>query len=73
VSRDYDDENRSYTLVILKKGDKIQGVVVDSLVGQYEIVIKSLGKLFSSLRIIAGATILGDGNLALILDVNYIE
>ena len=38
---------------------------MDRLIGQQEIVIKSLGKLFSKLRIIAGATILGDGNVAL--------
>jgi len=43
---------------------------VDSLVGQQEIVIKSLGKVLSNIKYIAGATILGDGNVALILDVN---
>jgi len=47
-------------------------LIVDSLINQQEIVIKSLGKLLSGIRCIAGATILGDGNVALILDVNSI-
>jgi len=46
--------------------------LVDSLIGQQEIVIKSLGKLLSNIKGIAGATILGDGNVALILDVNLL-
>ena len=58
------------TVVIVKKGERMSGFVVDSLIGQQEIVIKSLGKLLAGIRSIAGATILGDGNVALILDVN---
>ena len=54
----------------VKKGDKLAGLVVDNLIGQQEIVIKSLGKYISSNKIISGATILGDGEVALILDVN---
>jgi len=42
---------------------------VDDLIGQQDIVIKSLGRFLSKIRGIAGATILGDGNVALILDV----
>jgi two-component system chemotaxis sensor kinase CheA len=57
-------------VVIVRKGDKLSGFVVDSLIGQQEIVIKSLGKLLSGVRWIAGATILGDGIVALIVDVN---
>ena len=44
--------------------------MVDNLLGQQEIVIKSLGKFISNSKIISGATILGDGEIALILDVN---
>ena len=66
----HDVDTKMHTVVVLKKGDKLQGVVVDSLIGQHEIVIKSLGKLMKNLKIIAGATILGDGNVALIVDVN---
>ncbi len=61
----------SLTVVIVKKGDKLAGLVVDRLLGQQEIVIKSLGKYISnSSKIISGATILGNGDVALIIDVN---
>jgi len=62
--------NELVTVVIVKKGEKEAGFVVDSLIGQQEIVIKSLGKYLSDIKMIAGATILGDGDVALILDVN---
>ena len=61
---------QSYTVVIVSKGDKTIGLVVDSLIGQQEIVIKSLGKLINVDNVISGATVLGDGEVALILDVN---
>lgn len=63
-----DPEN--LTVVVVKKGDKMAGLVVDDLMGQQEIVIKSLGKFIKNNKIISGATILGDGEVALILDVN---
>ncbi|MGE5473473.1 MAG: chemotaxis protein CheA [Ignavibacteriales bacterium] len=65
-------ENNStqVTVVVVKKGEKLSGIVVDSLIGQQEIVIKSLGKLLVGTKSIAGATILGDGQVALIIDVN---
>ena len=56
--------------MIVKKGDKYAGLVVDNLIGQQEIVIKSLGKFIKNNKMISGATILGDGEVALILDVN---
>ena len=62
------DENM--VVVIVKKGEKLAGLVVDELIGQQEIVIKSLGKYISKCKIISGATILGDGEVALILDAN---
>ncbi len=65
-----DEEPASLTVVIVNKGDKMAGLVVDSLMGQQEIVIKSLGKYISNNKLISGATILGDGEVALILDVN---
>ncbi|MBQ3545082.1 MAG: chemotaxis protein CheA [Lachnospiraceae bacterium] len=68
---EYTNNDESLTVVIVKKGDKLAGLVVDKLIGQQEIVIKSLGKYLSnSSKIIGGATILGDGEVALILDVN---
>ena len=57
-------------VVIAKKGEKLAGLVVDELIGQQEIVIKSLGKYINKCRLISGATILGDGEIALILDAN---
>ena len=65
-----EEEPESLTVVIVKKGDKYAGLVVDNLMGQQEIVIKSLGKYISNNKLISGATILGDGEVALILDVN---
>ncbi len=57
-------------VVIVKKGDKLAGLVVDDLLGQQEIVIKSLGKYINKCKMISGATILGDGEVALIIDAN---
>lgn len=65
-----EDEPESLTVVIVTKGDKMAGLVVDNLIGQQEIVIKSIGKYINNNKIIGGATILGDGEVALILDVN---
>ena len=62
------DEN--LVVVIVKKGEKLAGLVVDELIGQQAIVIKSLGKYINKCKIISGATILGDGEVALILDAN---
>ena len=58
------------TVVVVKKGEKYAGFIVDSLIGQQEIVIKTLGKYLSGIKFIAGATILGDGQVALIVDTN---
>ena len=57
-------------VVIAKKGDKLAGLVVDELIGQQEIVIKSMGKYMNKCKFISGATILGDGEIALIIDAN---
>ncbi len=57
-------------VVIVKKGDKMAGLVIDELTGQQEIVIKSLGKYINKSKLISGATILGNGEVALIIDPN---
>ncbi|RZT22920.1 chemotaxis protein CheA [Fictibacillus sp. BK138] len=57
-------------VVVVRKGDKMAALVVDSFIGQQEIVLKSLGQYLSSVFAISGATILGDGQVALILDCN---
>ena len=64
------DDPESLTVVIVKKGDQQAGLVVDDLIGQQEIVIKSLGKYMTGNKLISGATILGDGEVALIIDAN---
>jgi two-component system chemotaxis sensor kinase CheA len=64
------EDPESLTVVIVKLGDSQAGLVVDNLMGQQEIVIKSLGKYINGNKLISGATILGDGEVALILDVN---
>lgn len=65
-----DEQPESLTVVIVAKGEKLAGLVVDNLIGQQEIVIKSIGKYINNNKIISGATILGDGEVALIIDAN---
>lgn len=64
------EDSDNIVIVIVRKGDKLAGLVVDNLIGQMEIVIKSLGKYININRMISGATILGDGSVALIIDAN---
>ena len=67
------EQKSNMVVIIVKKGDQLAGLVVDELIGQQEIVIKSLGKYINcSSRLISGATILGDGEVALILDANVL-
>ncbi|NLL72939.1 MAG: chemotaxis protein CheA [Clostridiales bacterium] len=63
-------EAEELVIVVIKKGERLAGFVVDDLIGQQEIVIKSIGKYIDNHKIISGATILGNGEVALILDVN---
>ena len=65
----HDEESQSMNVVIIKMGNRKYGIVVDTLIGQDDIVIKSLGKLFSDVREFSGGAVLGDGSIALILDV----
>ena len=65
--------DETMVVIIAKKGDKVAGFVVDELLGQQEIVIKSMGKYIDNkCKLISGATILGDGEVALILDANVL-
>lgn len=63
-------EEQYHSVVIIRKGDKLAGLIVDSFIGQQEIVLKSLGNYLNSVFAISGATILGDGQVALIVDCN---
>ena len=70
VPRDGDAEDDDIFVVVVHIGERKAGIVVDHLIGQQEIVIKTLGKLLTGLKVISGATVLGDGRVALILDVS---
>ncbi|MCM3089615.1 MULTISPECIES: chemotaxis protein CheA [unclassified Cytobacillus] len=63
-------EDDFLSVVIVRKGEKMAGLVVDSFIGQQEVVLKSLGNYLTSVFAISGATILGDGQVALIVDCN---
>lgn len=70
VPGNYKDQLDERNLVIIRKGDKLAAVIVDEFIGQQEIVLKTLGKYLTNLFAVSGATILGDGQVALILDPN---
>ncbi|UUZ95707.1 chemotaxis protein CheA [Paenibacillus sp. P25] len=57
-------------IVVIRKGEKLAAAVVDEFIGQQEVVLKSLGKYLTNLFAVSGATILGDGQVALIIDTN---
>lgn len=65
-----EEEPDSLIVVVVKKGEQRVGLIVDSLLGQQETVIKSLGRHIANGKLFSGATILGDGEVALILDTN---
>lgn len=70
-SPDYTEEKEQETeMLVIRKGEKLAAVLVDELIGQSEIVLKTLGKYLTNLDVISGATILGDGQVALIVDPN---
>ncbi|WP_053219649.1 chemotaxis protein CheA [Virgibacillus senegalensis] len=58
------------SVVIIRKGEKMAGLIVDTFIGQQEVVLKSLGNYLTDVFAISGATILGDGQVALIIDSN---
>ncbi len=71
-TKKYEKNIGDMLVVVVKKGDEEAGIIVDELIGQQEIVIKSLGKYLKGINIIAGATILGNGGVALIVDSNQL-
>lgn len=70
VPRTEEIDDEFLSIVIVRKGDNLAGLVVDSFIGQQEIVLKSLGNYLKNIFAISGATILGNGKVALIVDVN---
>ncbi len=69
IPRATSEDSGELFVVIVHMGEFRAGIIVDNLIGQQEIVIKSLGKLLAGIKVIAGATILGNGQVALILDI----
>jgi two-component system chemotaxis sensor kinase CheA len=55
--------------VVVQSGTQYYGIAVDQLMGQHQTVIKPMGRIFKSLQCISGSSILGNGEVALILDV----
>lgn len=69
--RDFDEKSEEETeIVVVRKGDRLAALTVEDFIGQNEIVIKNLGKYLPPIQGVAGATILGDGQVALIIDPN---
>jgi two-component system chemotaxis sensor kinase CheA len=64
------ETENEFQIVVIRKGEKLAALIVDEFIGQQEIVLKTLGKYFTHLFAISGATILGDGQVALIIDTN---
>lgn len=70
-SPDYDESTEvEHEIIVIHKGDKLAAIIIDEFIGQSDIVLKSLGKYLTNIFGISGATILGDGQVALIIDPN---
>ena len=65
-----EEDRDNLIVVIMQKGEQQVGLIIDNLIGQQETVIKSLGRHITNDKLFSGATILGDGEVALILDTN---
>jgi len=63
-------KKQQHAVVLVSKGENITGLIVDSFLGQREVVLKSLGNYLKDVYAISGATILGDGRVSLIIDPN---
>jgi two-component system chemotaxis sensor kinase CheA len=64
-----DKQGHRYNIVVVEYAGQKAGLVVDELLGEHQTVIKPLGKVFENLKGISGATILGSGEVAMIIDV----
>ncbi|OAB35802.1 chemotaxis protein CheA [Paenibacillus macquariensis subsp. defensor] len=68
---DFDESQEEESeIIVIRKGDKMAALAIEDFIGQSEIVLKSLGKYLPQIKGVSGATILGDGQVALILDPN---
>ncbi|AHH10750.1 chemotaxis protein CheA [Borrelia coriaceae] len=67
-----DEKSDSEHVVVVNTNSGKMGLVVDEVLGQHQTVIKTLGKIYSKVEGVSGATILGDGSLALVIDIDTI-
>lgn len=67
-----DDEITNENAILIRYEDKEVALIVDSVIGEYQAVLKTLGKHFKKQEMISGATILGDGSVALVMDTNML-
>ncbi len=70
--KEQDDDNAYLQFVVVNYKDFKVGLVIDKVIGEYQAVLKPIGKLFKEQDFISGATILGDGTIALVLDTTRI-
>lgn len=66
------EKSFSEQVVVVNTNSGKMGIVVDEVLGQHQTVIKALGKIYSRVEGVSGATILGDGSLALVVDIDAI-
>lgn len=63
------NKSRRESVIVIRSGNSKSGIVVDKLLGEYQTVIKPVGRVFKNLEWLSGATILGNGDVAIIIDV----
>ena len=68
----FENPGTSHEIVMVHYDEKKVGLIVDRVVGKFQAVLKPLGKHFLHMNNISGATILGDGKIALVLDTNNV-
>ena len=70
VNRDAEIEDDVVKMIMVKAEDKFMGLVVDAIVGEYQTVVKPLGRYLRKQKIVSGASIMGDGTIALVIDTS---
>jgi two-component system chemotaxis sensor kinase CheA len=64
------EKNQAVQMVVVKSDDQLSGIVVDSVVGEYQTVVKPLGKYLRHQEILSGASIMGDGSISMVIDTS---
>lgn len=70
VNRDAEIEDDVVKMIMVKAEDKFMGLVVDAIIGEYQTVVKPLGRYLRKQKIVSGASIMGDGTIALVIDTS---